>query len=63
MSKGTDDNISRTQVLELFTEEKEKYNSYLQLCTYYGVNPDPIVTASWQAKHQIMTHLLGGKIK
>lgn len=61
-SKASDSEL-RAQIIEILTEEKEKYNLYTQLCRHYGVDPDPIATASWQAKNQALSQLLGGKTR
>jgi len=51
----------RAQIIEIRTEEKEKYNLYMQLCKHYGIDPDPIATSAWQAKNEILGRLLDGK--
>ena len=51
----------RAEMMEISSEEQEKYNLYLQLCKYYKIDPNPLATSAWQAKNEILTRLLGGK--
>ena len=51
--------IPREYLLELIAEEKDQYNSYLQLCRYYQINPDRLATASFQARINLLEKVLG----
>lgn len=53
--------VSRSIIMSLLTEEKERYSSYLQLCAHYQVNPDTMVTAASKAKIETLEQLLAGK--
>lgn len=37
--------LSKQQILVMIAEEKTRYSSYLQLCSYYKVEPDLVVAA------------------
>jgi hypothetical protein len=50
--------ISKQQILELISEEKEKHSSYLQLCAYYKIEPDPIAIAKCSTKVETLDHML-----
>lgn len=50
--------LSKQQILDLITEEKNKYSSYLQLCSYYKVEPDPIVNAKCLTKVETLEFML-----
>jgi hypothetical protein len=61
MKTSKQDTISKDTILNLLTEEKEMYNSYLQTCQYYQIEPDARATAFAQAKLQLLKSLLDGK--
>ena len=46
--------ITKDKVLDLISEEKEKQNSYLQLCAHYKVSPDPLILAKHSSKMEIL---------
>ncbi len=50
--------LSKQHILDLIADEKEKYSSYLQLCTYYKIDPDPLATVKCLAKIETMEHML-----
>ena len=50
--------ISKELLFSLFSQEKESYSQYLQLCTNYQAQPDPLVTARHQGKSEILQILL-----
>jgi len=50
--------LSKQNILDLIADEREKYSSYLQLCTYYKINPDSIVTIKCSVKIETLEHML-----
>ncbi len=50
--------LHKDHLLDLITEEKNKYASYAQLCSFYKVDIDPIVSAKCLSKIEILEHLL-----
>lgn len=50
--------ISKQQILDLLTDEKNRHASYIQLCAYYKVEPDPLVLAKCLSKTETLEHIL-----
>ena len=50
--------LSKQHILDLIVEEREKYSSYVQLCTYYKIETDPLATVKCLAKIETMEHML-----
>jgi hypothetical protein len=50
--------LSKQQVLDLIVEEKNKYSAYIQLCSYYKIDPDPIATVKCSAKVETLEYML-----
>lgn len=50
--------LSKQQILDLITEEKNKYSSYLQFCAYYKIEPDPMVTVKCSTKVETLDFIL-----
>jgi hypothetical protein len=56
-----DKTLSKELLFSLFSQEKDLYSQYLQLCAIYQTQPDPLVTARHQGKLEILQHLLREK--
>lgn len=50
--------ITKQYLLELITEERDKYNTYLTICANYYVKPDPIISAKCMTKIETLESLL-----
>src|ERR1700722_10978859 len=55
------DMITRDVLLSFISEEKDKYSEYSQKCANYQVQPDPLVTARYQGRLDILGKLLQEK--
>ena len=42
----------------MITEERNKYSSYVQLCAFYKIEPDPIATNKCLSKVEILETIL-----
>lgn len=49
---------SKQQLLDLITEERNKYSTYMQLCTYYAIAPDRVAIAKSSSKIDTLECLL-----
>jgi len=50
--------LSKDNILDLISDEKNKYSLYLQSCTYYKIDPDPLATVKCSAKIEVLEHIL-----
>jgi hypothetical protein len=50
--------LSKQHILDLIAEEKNKYSAYLQLCTYYKIEPDLIALAKCSIKTETLEYML-----
>lgn len=50
--------IQKDKILEIITEEKEKFNLYSQLCVYFKIDQDVIAVARHQAKIEVFEFIL-----
>lgn len=50
--------ISKDYILDMISDEKNKYSIYMQACTYYKIDPDPFATVKCSAKIEILEHIL-----
>lgn len=50
--------LSKQHILDLIIEEKEKYSAYVQLCTYYKIDPNPIAMVKCSVKIETLEHIL-----
>lgn len=50
--------LSKQQILDLIAEEKNKYSSYLQLCSYYKIEPDPVAIIKCSTKVETLEFML-----
>lgn len=53
--------LSRDDLLNLISDEKNKYSSYLQLCQYFKVKADPLVTLRHQSQIETLEMVLDTK--
>jgi len=54
------DSVSKQDILELISFEKETYGQYMQLCAHYQIDPDPRAISFYRGKMKILTSLLDG---
>jgi hypothetical protein len=50
--------MSRKDIMDLIADERNKYSAYLQLCTYYKVDPDPMVLTKCSTKIETLELIL-----
>lgn len=50
--------ISKDKIISLITKEKDQYNLYIQLCSFYQIDPDPIATAKHSSKLEALELVL-----
>jgi hypothetical protein len=50
--------LSRENLMIIFSEEKENFSKYSQLCALYQISPDPIAMAKHLGKIEILQMLL-----
>lgn len=50
--------LTKSHLIDLITEERNRYNTYISICAYYEVLPDPIVMAKCLTKIEAMESLL-----
>jgi hypothetical protein len=50
--------LSKEDILILITTEKNTYNQYMEYCSFYGINPDPIATARSSSTIQTLTAII-----
>lgn len=53
--------MSKEEILNNISKEKDKYNSYLQLCVYFKVKPDPLATCKHLSKIETLEMILDPK--
>lgn len=51
-------NLSKEDLMDLISEEKNKYSLYLSLCAYYKIEPGQVANTKCSSKTEVLEAIL-----